>query len=262
MLIESGANKERKIRSTLLLILVAVFTGLFAFDGWRGYAKQNLDAYVLTIPESHRPQTDKVPVYETVNESIVPRLARTTIIIADDPEGAIGAVVGGPPSIKTPDAWYYIGPAYALKFAVQNGRPTGDVTPIAAKHSATDISWQKKWTYVLSVLSAAALIHVIRVRLAKARLDDAGLTLGGGPTISWDSMKRLDSTHFRKKGWVVLYHGDPETPAKIDEYHFAKFDDIIDAICVRKGFDNPLIKASTDSASIESSDASADQAEV
>lgn len=263
MPIESGPNAERKVRSSLLFLLVAIFAVWYGYDGWFGYPKNNVRDFLKTLPTDQRAGTENLKVNEAVNEKNIPKIETVKIRIDDNPESAIGAVLGGPPSLKTPDAWYYIGPAHIVKFALRDGRPA-DVSLPKTPHSATDIRWQKNYAYGLTVLAGIALIYVIRVRMAKARLDDAGLTLGSGPTIGWDAMKSLDSTHFRKKGWVVLYHGDPETPAKIDEYHYARFDDIIDAICARKGFDNPLTKlsATTDDTEADSADdvAKTDQA--
>lgn len=255
MPIESGPNAERKVRSFLLFLLVAIFAVWYGYDGWSGYPRNNLRDFLKTLPTEQRQGTEHLKINEAVNEENIRRLTALKIKMNEDPETAFGSVLGGPPSLKTTDAWYYVGPADIVKFALRDGRPV-ELSQVKTPHSATDIRWQKNYAYGLSVLAGIALIYVIRVRMAKARLDDAGLTLGSGPTISWDAMKSLDSTHFRKKGWVVLYHGDPETPTRIDEYHYAKFDDIIDAICARKGFDNPLIRIpdATDDADTESAD--------
>ena len=241
MLIQSGPNAERKVRSALLFILVAVFAFWYAYDGWVGYAKNNLNDFLKTIPAEQRQTAGDIRVYETVNEENILRLSKVKITIADDPETAIGDILGGPPSLKTPDAWYYLGPAHTVRFEIRGGFPT-DLTFPKPPHTATDIRWQKNFAYGLFVLAGAALIYVIRVRMARARLDDAGLTLGGGPTVAWDSMKRLDTERFRKKGWVDLVHGEPEETTRIDEYHYAKFNEIIEAICARKGFENPVTR--------------------
>lgn len=261
MLIESGPNAERKVRSFLLFLMVAVFAGWYGYDGWVGYARDNVNDFLKTLPAEHRPKPGDLKVYETVNEESIARLQNLKVHIEGNPETAIGNVLGGPPSLKTPDSWYYIGPAHIVRFALREGRPV-EVNLVKTPHTATDIRWQKYYGYGLTVLAACALIYVIRVRMAKARLDDTGLTLGSPPTIAWDAMKRLDTTHFRKKGWVELYHGDPEEPAKIDEYHYAKFDEIIDAICARKGFDNPLIKATAEPADAGNDGDAAGQPEV
>lgn len=257
MPIESGPNAERKVRSFLLFLLVAIFAILFGYDGWFGYARNNVKDFLMTLPADQRPPAGSLPVYEAVNDENISRLKELKIQSTESPEAAIGAILGGPPSLRTADAMYWIGPAHKVRFVLRDGRLTGEINADKLKHTDTDIRWQKYYGYGLTVLAAMALIYVIRVRTARARLDESGLTLRSGPTISWESMKSLDSSSFRKKGWVDLHHGDPEECTRIDEYHFARFDEIIDALCARKGFDNPLIKAST-----ESSDTPADQPEV
>lgn len=242
MLIESGPNAERKVRSTLLFLLVAIFAVWYAYDGWVGYEKNNVREFLKTLPADQRPPSGHIPIYTSVNEENIERVKELRLGAHDDPEAAIGTIFGGSPSLKTPDAWYYVGQGHWFRFAVQNNRPTGELKVERLQHTATDIRWQKNFAYGLAVLSAAALFYVIRVRMARARLDDSGLSLNGGPVITWDSMKRLDTERFRAKGWVDLYHGDPEEPTRIDEYHFKVFDEIIEAVCARKGFENPLIK--------------------
>jgi hypothetical protein len=95
---------------------------------------------------------------------------------------------------------------------------------------------------VLAVVAVAALIHVVRVRRTWLELDDTGLTYRGAGPIAWVQMKRLDTARFREKGWVDLYYDDKGTERRlrIDEYHIAAFDEVIDAICQKRGFENPL----------------------
>lgn len=254
MLIESGPNAERKVRTTLLFLLVAVFAFWYGYDGWIGYPRKNVNEFLKTLPAEQRPRDGNVPVYPTVTEENIAKLEKVRIGLTEDPEAAIGEVLGGPPSLKTDDAWHYLGPGHRVRMAAGNGRPTGELKVERLPHTATDVRWQKNYAYGLSVLALAALVYVIRARRARARLDDAGLTLNAGPTISWDSMKRLDTERFRAKGWVDLYHGEPEARTRIDEYHFAKFDEMINAICARRGFANPLTKES-EGADEESSNA-------
>ncbi len=55
-------------------------------------------------------------------------------------------------------------------------------------------------------------------------------------------MKALETEMFDKKGWVDLVYDEngAERDIRLDEYHLARFDEVIDAICERKGFRNPL----------------------
>ena len=92
------------------------------------------------------------------------------------------------------------------------------------------------------------------IRRTHLLLDDTGLTYNRGPLIRWEDMKALDISTFARKGWVHLIYEQSgpersrmseqraggEQRLKLDEYHLARFDEVIDEICVRKHFENPL----------------------
>lgn len=82
----------------------------------------------------------------------------------------------------------------------------------------------------------------MRVRGTRLVLDESGLTYQGKGPISWDAMRRLDTARFNEKGWVDLRYDESgtENSIRLDEYHIARFEEVIDEICTRKGFENPL----------------------
>jgi len=244
MRIESGPTTERQVRNGLMFLMVAVFAVWFARDGWRGYASNNFRQYLNELPPEHREAAAKAPIYLTVKEATTaqakaavdqrePRAVRDALI----------ALYGGPPSFETPEAWYYYGPAWTIRIPIKNGRPAGDPIPTKPAHTETDLLTQRAISVCLSVLAVYLAIHLIRVRMTRAVVDDAGLKLRGRAPIAWDEMRRLDTGRFNEKGWLDLYYerdGD-EKRVRLDEYHFAKFDEIIAEVCRRKGFPDPVV---------------------
>jgi hypothetical protein len=62
----------------------------------------------------------------------------------------------------------------------------------------------------------------------------------GGRLIPWDSMTALRD--YSPKGWVDLYHTAQgrERKLRLDNQRVRRFDEIVEAICARKGFADPV----------------------
>ena len=257
MRIESGPTVERRVRSTLALILFAGFALWFARDGWIAWANENIEKYLAVFPLEQRDAVRTGPWYDKV--TIESAAQAETALEAGRPDAvrqALSELYGGPPTLETDETWYYLGPVGQIRVSLRQGRPTG-VKPVKPEHSAGSIQIQKVLAAALGVLAAVMFIHVIRVFATRLVLDDSGLVYRGGGPIGWDAMKRLDSAKFDKKGWVDLYHtrnGD-ERPLRLDEYHVARFEDVIDEICAIKGFANPLPEEEEHSEDSDSDDA-------
>ncbi|MBN2561431.1 MAG: hypothetical protein JXQ75_10925 [Phycisphaerae bacterium] len=242
MRVESGPTGERKIRTLLLFLMMAVFAVYFAYDGWWGYPKQNKEEHLEQLSSEQRAAAKGARVYETVTkESMADVSEALNKFDTATKREALEEVFGGPPSYENSEAWYYFGPVCWIKIPLRGGRPGKPLVQSAGK-SETDIFWQKLLAVLLGVASlyvAWRLVHVVRTRLI---LDESGLVYRGKGPIPWDDLKGLDSERFTKKGWVDLVYtaGGAEQKVRLDEYHLAKFDEVIDEICKRKGFENPL----------------------
>jgi len=245
MHIESGPTTERIVRTSLLVAMVVVFAIWFSYDGWIGYPKVNYKDHIDQFPvqEQEAVRTESARrVYENIQENIIPALEKALRepTLAEQ-KAAIEAVVGGPPSYETDQSLYYFGPAYRVKIPVwQVGsiKVVGQQTP----KSRADILGQQVIAGVLGVFALGLIWFLLRVVRTRLKLDDIGLTFKGKGPIAWDDMIDLDTSRFNEKGWVDLIYNDHGTQRKLrlDEYHIARFEDVIDAICEKKGFENPL----------------------
>ncbi len=243
MRIESGPTGERKVRTLLLLLMVAGFSGWFAYDGYIGYPAKNVEGHLSQLPTpEEREQASGSPVYASVKPEAVPKAREAIAKIGRAAQREeLEKLFGGPPSFERPDAWYYFGPTFRIRIDLLEGRPAR-VEGSSAEKSDTDILAQKLLALVLAIVAVyclALLAKAIRTHLV---IDETGLTFAGRQPINWDQMVALDTARFAKKGWVDLVYKEQgiDRRLRLDEYHLAAFDEIIDEICARKGFENPL----------------------
>ncbi len=245
MPIESGPTGERKVRSLLLFLMMLAFSLWFAYDGWIGYPAENVKEHLEQLPTEYREAAKNPTIYKTVNEAKTAALRRK---VNGHPNNlaAIRAdmqqVFGGPPSFETKDTIYYFGPCYRVSVLVDAAKGSDRVVGRFAEKNATTILWQKGLAVVLALFSIYLLFFVRSVRRTKLVLDERGLTYRTANPISWDAMRSLDISRFSRKGFVDLEYDDQGDSRKVrlDEYHLEKFDDIVDELCARKGFENPL----------------------
>lgn len=246
MPIESGPTGERKVRSSLLFLMVLVFGLWFAYDGWIGYPGENYRENLEQLPSEQREAIKDIRVYESVNEEsslTANQLIKRFHGKPDTVRSKLESLFGGPPSFKTKDTMYYFGPAYRVIIPLDfNSTDDRRVLGRATEKSATDILFQKGLGIGLLVFAAYLLFFVLRVRRTRLVLNDSGLEYYGAEPVTWEAMQALDISHFSRKGRVDLVYDDHGTQRRVrlDEYHLEKFDEVVDEICARKGFENPL----------------------
>jgi hypothetical protein len=242
MHIVSGPTGERKIRTLLLFLMVAIFAGWFAYDGWWGWPAENLKQHLENLPLDAREKSGSVRLYDSVRESVQEQVKAALQEI--DPQAqraALEKLFGGPPSVEHENDWYYFGPCYRYELTVREGgrrRHAG----AAAGHSQLDLLGQKVLAVGLGLLAVYLFWVVLKVRRTRLELDDRGLVYDSVGPIPWEAMQSLDSSRFSKKGYVDLHYDGQGVSRKLrlDEYHLEAFDQVIDAICARKSFENPL----------------------
>lgn len=253
MPIESGPTKERVVRTLLQFVLIAFFAAWFAYDGWIGYPKRNLrDHLDVTRAEAAEPLTEediRPLIYDTVSED---RVAAANEAMkagsADQIREALTKVFGAPPSFETDQAWFYFGATLRLIIPMADGLPTGKVMQRSTPESAASIATQKGLAVGLAVAAVGLGFFLARVARTRLVLDEAGLAYNQRPVIPWDAMRSLDTSRFNRKGQVDLIYDDggAERRLRLDEYHLARFEEIVDELCARKGFANPLPEPSVE----------------
>jgi hypothetical protein len=88
-------------------------------------------------------------------------------------------------------------------------------------------------------VGAYSAVRFFRAASLRVRVDEAGLTYAGR-FIPFAAMKSLRD--YSPKGWVDLYYeaGGEERKLRLDNQKVDKFDELVDAICTAKGYENPV----------------------
>jgi hypothetical protein len=240
MRIESGPTGERKVRTMLMLLMVGVFAVWFAYDGWIGWPGENTKEHLDQLPPEMRKDAKLV-----LSDKVVPgKIEQVRDLIkgldVSRQRKELTEFLGAAP-IETPARWFFFGPTHRIEIGVEGGRLQKAVDRDTAR-SHFSIWLQKALAVGLGVCTFFLIWFVMRVRKTHVVLDDGGLSYNSIGPIAWDDMQALDITQFAPKGYVELIYKEhgAQRRLRLDEYHLALFDDIIDALCAKKGFENPL----------------------
>jgi len=230
--IRSGTTPERRTRCLLATVACLAFAAWFAYDGWVGWPKDNIPRILENLPGVSE---DELRLDPAIDKEARARL--TAGMSRAEIEETLGE-----PMVAEDDKLRYAGPTGVLIVPLSEGRYDGQAQWAEAAHSDFGIFGQKAIAVVLALGGVASLVMLVRVQQTQVVLDDRGLSYNRQPVITWDAMTGLDTSEYDRKGWVVLkYRTDGgEQSLKLDSYRIAEFDAIVDAICQRKGFENPL----------------------
>lgn len=242
MRIESGPTRERKVRATLFLVLCAGMGGWFAYDGWIGYAAKNRQEHIEALPVEKRAEAADAKIYPSVTaESRAGASKAVKKLGTASQRKALAELYGGPPSFEDDQVWYYFGPTYRVKVILKDGKPRR-VVGEAAEKSSGEIRTQRWLGSCLGLVAAVLFFGLVRTWRTRLVLDEQGLSFGRLRPIPWADMTAIDTGKFLKKGWVdLVYQTDgADRRLRLDEYHLARFDEVIAAICAEKGFDDPV----------------------
>jgi hypothetical protein len=246
MQIECGTTTEHRVRLGIFLAMCIVFAAYFGYDGVRGYPAKNLEWARQNIQSISREQADKI---RTNPKVLMAALADTQQQVARGElltEADVRAKLGEPAAVVPrsdgdgTDAWY-VGPAACARLSFVGGK-LSEVKPLQnINKSEGDIWLQKVLGAVLGIVALGMGIHYYRIMTMRTILDDTGLT-AKGRKVAWGEMAELDTSDYNRKGWLdVVYRRDGDTGSvRLDSYHVAGFDEIVQAICERKGFACPI----------------------
>lgn len=234
MMIESGTTSDRRNRIVIFMVVCFAFAAWFARDGYVAYPAENLEWAQQQLPQ--------IPEGLEVNPKAV--LANLQRVEVGTGVAEMEGLLGKPVLIHEQKHWY-IGPAAYGCFLVLGDKVRQVEVRESGEHSESSLRTQKVFFMGMSVLGLVALGHLIRVTKLRVVLDDAGLKIRGR-TIRWEEMESLDSGDYARKGWVdlVVRTGAASEPIRIDSYLIERFDDIVQAICERKGFTAPFTSQS------------------
>lgn len=227
MQIISGPLPGYRNRLLIATVLFLGAAGWFGWDGWRGYAAANLAEMKSLLPSDAQGKV-------VMDPRVTKEFHGTTLEVIK------GDLVSEPPVSSPTEARYFGIDGYLTMPNDSRGMAEWKTV----RHSKTDILLQKIIAFVLLGVGLIVLFRLIGALQLRVVLDDAGLRLSSGQTVSWEAMRSLSTDRYRDKGWVDLEYdaGGQAGKYRIDSYQLAEFDAIVDEICTRKGFQNPLAK--------------------
>lgn len=229
MRIESGPAPERVRRAAIFTVILLVGCAWFAYDGWVAWPAQNRHEFAEQFPS--RPDPASISVDGRVRESL----------LRDQGGKASAAELEsqlGPAHLTTELEMRWFGPGGSIVVP----KSGGPAQFRSAKRTETDLMLQRAIAIALAVAFAISAVRLLSLRSVRYVLDDQGLTMPRAGTIAWDAMQRLDGEKVDEKGWVDLHHtaGAEKRVTRLDSFEIASFGEFIDAICEKKGFENPL----------------------
>lgn len=242
MKVECGSPRGEIVYWLVVSLFFLGFAGYFFYDHFWGYYNQNLanaatDAVLVQRPQvlaqlrGRRTPTDRD--FRALKEARVasPQQLRDRLgePLVTETTGA-GDLAEHWPSV------------YGMITAIsRNGRlDPNQMAWINWKHTADEIRDQFYWGLVpLGIAIVLPLRRLVSALLLRVKLDDSGLQYGRR-TIAFAEMEALRD--YNPKGWVDLYYrqAGQEQKLRLDNQKVARFDDIVAALCARKGFANPL----------------------
>jgi len=240
-LLESGPAKTDRLYWLIVGIVFLGFAGYFVYDGAVGYRKKNIQEANrrLAVWTDVPVQLGEKPTEEDFKRA---REARVTT------RQQLHEFLGEPlPPKKGPAP-----PAEDVeRFASVYGLATVPVDRFGRVGSEQRWAWQKwykskeeiehqfYWAIIPAVASLYFFYRCHRAWRLRAVIDDEGMTYGNERIAFADMVSLRD---YNRKGWVDLYYraGGQEKRLRIDNQKIAKFDEIIELICRKCGFENPV----------------------
>lgn len=229
--IHSGTTGGRIARATLLVILINGFAVAYLWDGYAGYARENVRVLVesLGLPTDPLPTIDP-ELTETEGPDLAGEMTET---------GTTTAVTArlGEPALRHGNDMYYFGPAGHLRIRTVRDRVT-EAAWRGGTHSAADLRWQRLIGFVLAVVGLVTIVHFVRVVTTRASLTEEGLSIGRRPTIPLEAITGFSvSSRDRDDVVNIEYVLDGKScTVRLDSYVIKETPAIVAAIRERKGF--------------------------
>lgn len=253
MRIESGTTTEHKVRLGIFLAMCVVFAAYFGYDGLWGYPAKNLHVAQQNITDVSPEEKADIKTNPKVLMSELSALKETVEsgepLSEQELRDRLGepAVVADPVDDTPGKYFWYVGPAAFARINVDDGRVREVYRFENINKSESDIYMQKVLGVILGIVSLVVGAQYIRIMTMKTVLDDSGVKVKGRH-VEWDAMKELDTTDYNRKGWVdLVYQRNGEADSvRLDSYHIAEFDRIVETICERKSFECPIKPKSDD----------------
>ena len=239
MRLESGPARTDMLWNAGVVVACVALAGWFVYD-WRiGYPRDNREVAQRRLAELlGDPGRIPDPLPERPTKDDFTRLRKRSVTDL----GEVRRELGEPLISKRAagrEVDYYAS-AYGMGMIphVGNRVITDEIRWDKWEHTYAEIQ-QQYWCAIIALLFAAYFAwRTFRAATLRVVLDEEGIDYAG-KRIAWEAIDRLDN--YSPKGWVDIFYrlGDRERKLRLDNQKVARFDEIIDAICQRKGLADP-----------------------
>jgi len=246
MRVETGPPNERLARCGIIALALAVFAVWFAIDGWYRYPRKSMEIFQSDLKLEHLPKPHPKLDYA---DPVIPRKKYRGGMAKAEVLNELGNPLLIRPGVKEENEyWHYVGQYGRLELEVEKTKDPvlGNVISASWEQTPADyredsIKQQKFFFVACTILSLLGAVFFVMIWRTRVIVDDSGLTYNRR-TIPWEAMTSLDSGQYHAKGWLTLFYQDNQSQRKLklDSFKIQAFDDVVDAICEKKGFPNPI----------------------
>lgn len=243
--IRSWTTLERVIRTAIFTVIITVFAVLCYKDRFWSYPRDNVASLLRNFPDQEGPTPQPNPdITESTAATLTPGMTVSEV------QDRLGPPAFSDDSLP-PDygvKLYYFGEAGMLIVPLTRGKLAGDAVWESGPHDQLELYFQLVMAIGLTPVALFALFHLGRVLTTRAELNDAGLKIRAKPLVPFDAMKAMDTSHYRKKGWVEISYSldGRDGHLRLDDYVYREFPAIVREICARNGFESPLTDSAGD----------------
>jgi hypothetical protein len=232
--IHSGTTNERILRNVAFALFIFVFAAWFLWDGYVGYSRKNAEALVtsLGLAATLAPRINPMLSDDEAHQFLTEVQKGTRV------EEVVSWL--GEPSIEKVDEAYYLGPGGHLVIHTARGR-VQQASWRNGLYSDSDLLWQRRFGYLLTLVAVISGIHLIRVLTTKVSLTQAGLHMRGKPPIPFKAMTVLRTGEHKNADVVSIEYdsADGKGVIKLDGYVVKELPAIVSGICEQAGFPPP-----------------------
>jgi hypothetical protein len=242
MRIESGPALVDRIYWSIFALVCFLLAGYFFYDGEWGYLKDNRADAARALPPQFDVSFDEIELGHSPTEPDIKALRARQQLKAEDVHAALGQPVHTKREGAGQTVEYFASLYGYVTVTVRDGRVTAngisEWKPWSHSKEETD-NQIRLWMPPALLIGLYAAFRAYRANTLRVVIDDEGVSYAK-TRIPFDAMTSLRD--YNRKGWVDLYYrvAAGQKRLRIDNQKVAKFDEIVEAICQARGFENPV----------------------
>jgi hypothetical protein len=231
----SGPSTERVVRAALLTLIVDGFAVAFLWDGYAGYARDNVEKLVasLGMTLSNSP---------AVHPELTAREGRRLASALTHPGADRQPPDSLPPaSIQHGEDHYYLGPGGHLRVRIRSGQ-VSEASWTDGPHNETDQTVQRWIGFGLLALGLFTAVRFAAVLSTRVAVTDEGLCIGRRKAIPFAAITAVRADGSPGSGRAVVQYtlNGRRYVLRLDDYVLRDFAAVLAAICEASGRPNPM----------------------